>query len=687
MLSMILKMSAITIGISILTLILWINLKGKKITWPIRLLLVFVYASCAILSTHFGVDFSHMLINVRDMGPMCAGLFFDPLAGILAGLIGGIERYIVGTYYGIGTYTRIACSVSTCLSGFVAAFMSIVIFGRKKPSGTYAFSMGAVMEVFHMYVVFITHRNDMKMAFYVVKVCAQPMIAFTGLGLALCATMLKVYDGEWKNPFRRGKESEVQVSRQFQFWLFIVTAIVITTNFAFSYSVQTNSAVQNAAEKLATASADLKSTYLGLRDNSYDLGVLHSHVGEAGNFNIIQTSGLIVIGGNKGKSLPKDEFELVKANVDKGIFRATILGIDSYCRADALDKMETLLVTLPSSEVYDDRDADAYETALADIILLTVLYVLISMLAQSIVVNNLHLVNESLNKITNGDLDEEVSVYKSSEFASLSDDINKTVKALKGYIEAAEKRIDQELEFARQIQASSLPQNFKLHRDDIEIFATMKPAREVGGDFYDFFFVKAGIFAMVIADVSGKGIPAALFMMRSKAAIRSTAGAGNDPSEILTKVNEVLCEGNDTDMFVTVWLGIMDLSTGLLKCANAGHEYPVLRRDGEDYELFKDKHSPAIGTMDGIKFKEYELTLKPGDELFIYTDGIPEAINKEVEQYGTDRLLEALNDNKDIPMERLLPRISNNLAAFVGEAEQFDDVTMLGFRYRELTNQ
>ena len=170
----------------------------------------------------------------------------------------------------------------------------------------------------------------------------------------------------------------------------------------FSYSVQTHSAVQNAAEKLATASADLKSTYLGLRDNSYDLGVLHSHVGEAGNFNIIQTSGVIVTGGNKGKHLPKEELELVKANVDKGVFRATILGVDSYCRADILDNMEMLLVILPSSEVYDDRDADAYETALADIILLTVLYVLISMLAQSIVVNNLHLVNESLNKITNG---------------------------------------------------------------------------------------------------------------------------------------------------------------------------------------------------------------------------------------------------------------------------------------------
>ena len=148
MLSMIFKMSAITIGIALLTLALWIRLRNKEITWPIRLMLVAVYAACAILSTHFGVDYSHMLINVRDMGPLCAGLFFDPLAGILAGLIGGIERYIVGTYFGIGSYTRVACSISTCLSGFVAAFMSIYIFKRKKPSANYAFFMGAVMEVF-----------------------------------------------------------------------------------------------------------------------------------------------------------------------------------------------------------------------------------------------------------------------------------------------------------------------------------------------------------------------------------------------------------------------------------------------------------------------------------------------------------------------------------------------------------
>ena len=679
---MILKMSAITLGITALTLVLWMKLKDKKITWPIRLMLVFVYGMCAILSTHFGVDFSDMLINVRDFGPMCAGLFFDPLAGILAGLIGGIERYIVGTYFGIGSYTRIACSVSTCLSGFVAAFMSIFIFNRKKPSELYAFFMGAVMEVFHMYVVFITHRDDMKMAFHVVRVCSVPMIVFNGLGLALSSIALKVYSGEWSNPFKRRSGSEIKVSQQFQFWLFIVSAAIIFTNFMFSFGVQTQSAVQSAEEKLATISADISETYNGLRDNNYKISVLHSHVGESGTFDVIQTSGLVVSGNHKGDSIDDKEVRLLREKTDKGMFRAVIFDVDSFCRFDTLDNMECLLVQLPEAEVYDSRDAAAYETAMADIILLTVIYVMISILVQAIVVNNLDLVNKSLNKITNGDLNETVSVYKSSEFASLSDDINKTVEVLKGYIAAAEKRIDQELEFARSIQESALPQNFHLPRNDIEIFASADPAKEVGGDFYDFFFVNANVFALVIADVSGKGIPASLFMMRSKAAIRSTAESGIGPSEILAKVNDVLCEGNEADMFVTVWIGLVDMHTGLMRCANAGHEYPVFRHDKGDYVLYKDKHSPALGTMEGLKFKEYDVQLNPGDEIFVYTDGIPEAIDKDVQQYGVERLIDVLNANKDLAMDVLLPTVARDLSDFVGEAEQFDDVTMLGFRFK-----
>ena len=252
---------------------------------------------------------------------------------------------------------------------------------------------------------------------------------------------------------------------------------------------------------------------------------------------------------------------------------------------------------------------------------------------------------------------------------------------LKGYIEAAEKRIEQELEFARAIQAAALPRNFTYPRHDFEIFATMDPAKEVGGDFYDIFFVDRNKLALVIADVSGKGIPAALFMMRAKTAIRGLAESGQSPSEILYRANNTLCEGNDVDMFVTVWLGIIDLTTGKMNCANAGHEYPAMKYGDGDYELIKDKHGLVLAAMEEMHFKEYEIEFKPGDKLFVYTDGIPEAIDANEEQYGSERLINALNSVKDETMEVTLPAVRENIAAFVGGADQFDDITMLGFAY------
>jgi len=306
---------------------------------------------------------------------------------------------------------------------------------------------------------------------------------------------------------------------------------------------------------------------------------------------------------------------------------------------------------------------------------------LISQLVQQIVVQNLDLVNDSLAKITDGDLDEVVAVRSTSEFASLSDDINQTVDVLKGYIDAAEKRIEQELELARTIQDSALPRNFHFPRENFELYATMDPAKEVGGDFYDFFFVGPYRLALVIADVSGKGIPASLFMMRSKTAIRSTAESGSSPAEILYKANNALCEGNDAEMFVTAWLGIVDLRTGLMTCASAGHEYPMLMRAGQDFALFKDKHGLALAAMEGVRFKEYEVQLNPGDRLFVYTDGVPEAIDENVVQYGTDRLERILNVEKDRPMEEILPGVRRDISEFVGKADQFDDITMLGFTW------
>ncbi len=681
MFSMILRMSAVSAAYIILTYVLWLSLRGKEITSAKKIGLGLIYGLCAILSTHFGIDYEHMMLNIRDAAPLSAGLFFDPVSGIIAGIIGGVERFIAGEFYNVGAYTRIACSVSTLLAGFVSALLHLYIFKKKKPSAFYAFFMGAMMEAFHMYVVFITHRDDVNMAFYVVKTCAFPMIIFTGIALALTSVVLSVKAGEWKNPFRKKAMDEVEVSQRFQFWLFIVTSIILILNFTVNYLIETKSAMQNAKN-------DLKERYESISDTFEKVQQLHVEVedivfgmNDDELYELYDIDGNILSGAHKGEILPDID---IKDKEDDGFFKAVLYDKKSYCRIKELDDFSDVkvIVYMPMKDIYSSRDARAYEIILADIIVFTVIYILVSMLVQNIVVGNLQMVNESLNKITDGDLNETVDVYSSYEFASLSNDINQTVHVLKNYINAAEKRVEQELYMAKSIQESSLPRNFSFPRKDFEIYATMDAAKEVGGDFYDFFFIDANKLCMVIADVSGKGIPAALFMMRSKTTIRSMAESGKRPAEIFQIANDSLCEGNDASMFVTVWIGIIDLETGHMVCSNAGHEYPVLMRAGGEYELYKQKHSVALAVCEGLKFKEYELDMNPGDRLFVYTDGVPESVNKNREQYQTDRLLKILNKRKDAADKLLLPAVKRDIESFADGADQFDDITMLGFSYK-----
>ena len=675
MLIMILKMTAVTALYVAITALLWRQTRNRKLRVPAKILVGLVYGGLSVLSTHFGVDYGEMVVNIRDMGPLAAGLFFDPLSGILAGLIGGVERWIAGTYWDVGSYTRIACSISTCLAGFLSALLRTRLLKNKMPSATYCFLLGSVMEVFHMYAVFITHRDDMMMAFHVVRTCAVWMILFTGISLAAGSIVLQKIAGEWHNPFRRVKQSEVPLSRRFQTWLMVFTVGMLLLNTVFAFFVQTRSNMQNARDSLTGAAQDIK--------KSYESGETHInyHIGMNGSFDLISEKRLIFNGTHAIWMLTEDEMApLLEEHADK-FFDTNLFNAEAMTSVEKLRDGTCLLLRLPYEEIYLNRDIQLYETVLAYILVFTVIYVLISQLIQQIVVRNLSMINESLGKITNGDLNEVVNVRTASEFTSLSDDINQTVDTLKGYIAAAEKRIEEELQFAWQIQDSSLPKNFTFARKDFDIYATMDPAKEIGGDFYDFFFVGPGKLALVIADVSGKGIPAALFMMRAKTAIRNLAESGKEPAEILKRANSELCEGNDADMFVTVWLGLMNLDTGVMQCANAGHEYPVLMRAGGEYELIKDKHGLALAAMDGVSYRSYELQLNPGDKLFVYTDGVPEAINTDVEQYGTDRLLAVLNARKDEAPKDLLPEVRQDISAFAAGTDQFDDITMLGFVY------
>ena len=251
-------------------------------------------------------------------------------------------------------------------------------------------------------------------------------------------------------------------------------------------------------------------------------------------------------------------------------------------------------------------------------------------------------------------------------------------------ITAEKERIGAELNMATEIQASQLPRLFPPfpQRTEFDIYASMDPAKEVGGDFYDFFLVDDDHIALVMADVSGKGIPAALFMMVSRVLIKSRLQSGESPSEALKNVNNQLCDGNTAGFFVTVWLAVLEISTGKGVAANAGHEHPALCRAGGRYELVTYRHSLAVATMEGVPFRQHEFSLNPGDSLFVYTDGVAEATNSEEELFGTERMLEALNKDPDATPRQTLQNVMDGISAFVDGAEQFDDITMLCLKYR-----
>ncbi len=248
---------------------------------------------------------------------------------------------------------------------------------------------------------------------------------------------------------------------------------------------------------------------------------------------------------------------------------------------------------------------------------------------------------------------------------------------------AKREQIENELHMASQIQGSMLPHQFPPFPDrkEFDLYASMDPAREVGGDFYDFFLVDDDHLCLVMADVSGKGIPAALFMMVSMVVLKSIGAMSQSAAEILTRANETICSNNQMDMFVTVWLGILEISTGRVTAANAGHEYPALTRDGK-FALLKDRHGMVIGGIDGAKYREYDFTLAPGDKLFVYTDGVPEATDADKKMFGTDRMIEALNTDPAAAPEQILQNVRRAVDGFVKDAEQFDDLTMLCLEYK-----
>ena len=795
---------AFTVLITLLLCLLENKTRFGKIKYGARQLIIgAIFGGLAILATHTGIDIGGAAVNVRDAAPLSAGLIFGGPAGIIAGLIGGVERFIAGCC-GVGSFTMVACSISTGLAGFVANYVRKYMFDNKKPYWMYGLAAGAVMEVFHMLMILVTHFDSMTEAFTYVKICSLPMIL--GTAFTVCAALVVAILISHEK--LQGKRKTKRITDALQLWLLIVVAAAFGLSIGFSYYTQTQIVNQSTESLLgrnledvageieeASDTAILRTThsiayevmfeeegYLNLDSLAYRFNVeeinlvdengiiIDSNVEEYIGFDMssgdqskkflslldvedeyVQPYQPITFDSNRkrkyaGVALPKGGFVQVGYGpeqyeselreefdtaakfrhfgstgamiiCDEGyhivsyedmshygeflaselweearnprysgsLIRADILGTASVCRFTETEGFY-IISFMSEEEAMLSRDIAIYIIIFMETLIFAAVFVQIYRMMRKLVVNDISRVNESLAKITSGDLDEQVQVTGTEEFAKLSEDINQTVDTLKFYIKDAETRIDKELKFAQDIQHSALPSVFPAfpQRHDFDIYATMNTAKEVGGDFYDFYLIGRTKLALLIADVSGKGIPAAMFMMTAKTLIKSLVEAEDEVNTVFEKANDELCSNNDMDMFVTAWLGVVDLKTGLIKYVNAGHNPPLIRRHNGKFEYLRDKPNLVLAGMPGIKYTQRELSVKPGDEIYLYTDGVTEATDINTEMYGEDRLLSFADRNESNDARSFCKGVMNDLSGFVGEADQFDDITMLDFRLKSL---
>ena len=768
--------------------------------WTWQIICGLVFGGIAVLGTEFGIVTDDAIMNVRDAAPISAGLFFGAPAGIIAGIIGGAERWL-SAMWGRGMFTRVACSLATCAAGVYAAVLRKYVFEDKRPGRLFSCITGVVAEVLHLLLVFVTNPKNMTRAYLVVRACTFPMIIANGLAVALSAVAANAAEGKDIGT----REEPPSLSRLIQERLLIVMVIGLVASTVFTMALQgslskakthklLSLALQDAVPAVGKATDDsllaltqqvaaeiptvqdaspetidkllrrlsvsqinvvnsqgiivassnqsligfdmasgtqsqeflsllpgggtmslvqdyqpstsdpsVWRKYAGIRigggfvqvayDTNYVLGdlkermqgaVLNRHVGQEGGLVAITPDGSL-IAAHSDLQPSKQDLALLDKAVDSRepyeVFTCSIDGVEYY--ASHLPVEWFTLIALESAEAAElERNLSALNSAYMEVLVFAALFIAVYLLIRNEVVESVWQVNRTLNKITQGDLQAEVSVGNSSEFVSLSKGINTTVASLRKAIASEAARIDQELEYARRIQLSSLPLTFPPFPeiDAFDIYALMDAAREVGGDFYDFFLIDDHTLGLLIADVAGKGIPASLFMMAAKTELSTYMSSGMSLADAVQTANWHLCQSNSAGMFVTVWAATLDYETGELTYINAGHNPPLLRHNGT-WEWLRTRSGLFLGTFDSAKYRSSTLTLEPGDELLLYTDGVTEAFSEQEEQYGEERLEKFAIAHSDMHPHALTTMLRASVARWALNAEQSDDITIFALEY------
>lgn len=768
--------------------------------WQQQTLYGLIFGLIAIFGTEFGINTNDATMNVRDAAPLVAGLYFGSPAGIIAGLIGGIERWF-SVLWGRGMFTRVACSVATIAVGFYGAFLNRYLFNERKPSWPLALAVGMVAEVLHLLLVFLTNLDDATRAFLVVQACSLPMISCNAISVALSGAAISLAHGQ-KLLQRNGQRD---ISQRIQVGMLGVVAVGFVATVGFTFVLQQSNVQSDATNTLGLAIADVVSDTRDISDDrilesalqaasaipniersrkadltkladNLDVSEIHvvdkkgiivssnvpslvgfdmasgkqsaafltllpggeatslvqeyqpmtadstqwrkyAGVGIADGFvqvgydssHFLTNIGAMVQSAVRNRHIGKDGFFVVLAQTDRiaGLrsdksvsdinaktlrqatdahepqtaFELDLHGETYYAMYDDVEGFR-IIALLPFAEATQARDLAVLVTSFMEVLVFAALFAAIYLLIKNVVVRSIWQVNGTLDQITSGDLEAQVDVRDSTEFSSLSDDINRTVAALRQAIANERTRIERDLVTAKTIQESALPSAFPPFPeiDAFDIYASMNAAREVGGDFYDFFLIDDHTLGFLIADVSGKGIPASLFMMAAKSELSNYMKSGMDLAEAVRSANWDLNQGNEAGMFVTVWAATLDYHSGLLTYVNAGHNPPLLRHDGKWIWLSK-KSGLFLGVFDMVKYRSDSIQLSVGDQIFLYTDGVNEAFNVDEEEFGNDRLEAFLSAHVNQHPHMLIDLLRSELRSWAYGAEQSDDITMLCLEY------
>lgn len=645
-----------------------------------QVLVGILFGLAAIYATEFGgISLGGASMNARDAAPLCAGIYFGPIAGILAGLIGGIERYFC-VYWGGGAFTQVACAMACVLTGLFSAVLRKFVFLGKRPKPVYSIVLGLMCEDVHMFLVFVTNDKKLDVAFDFVKKCSVPMILATSFALFIAFFGIEFME-RGKSMFRRQKYS---ILVYLQFGLMIIVAISTALTFYITFIVQLRISEKSFERMnkaaLSSAADEIDALYSTGKFDSYEelAGYICDKrtVGESGTIVAIDSDFIALNGSYAGE----DYKDMISDYSPNSLYKYTFNGIEYYLEYTEIGNIYLLTATETSMALYMNN-VSMYITALLETLVFATLYIMITLEMRYIITDNMDEVNANLEAITAGELDRVVNVRNSTEFEMLSDSINAMVDHLKELIAEAKNRIAKELEFARSVQLSSLTTEFSLS-PSVDVYAKTEPAKEVGGDFYDVYMLDDNHMAILIADVSGKGIPAAMFMMRARTSIKALTQSGLPVNEVFVRVNNRLCHNNTGELFITAWMGILDIKTGEIEYVNAGHNPPLFKRNGS-YEYFVTKRNLVLAAMEDYAYKSGKVSICPGDEIFLYTDGVTEAININEELFGEERLLNVINAlDEEMVAEDICGSIFEKVEEYAGDGvEQFDDITMLSLRY------